>query len=38
MIEKSLDYVSKIDDPKRRDAILERIEKYQKNEHDSIGR
>ena len=38
MIEKSLEYVSKIDDPKRREAILERIEKYQKNRHDSIRR
>ena len=38
MIEKSLEYVSKIDDPKRREAILERIEKYQKNRHDSIMR
>ena len=38
MIEKSLEYVSKIDDPKRREAILEIIEKYQKNRHDSIRR
>ena len=38
MIEKSLEYVSKIDDPKRREAILERIEKYQRNRHDSIRR
>ena len=38
MIEKSLEYVSKIDDPKRIEAILERIEKYQKNRHDSIRR
>ena len=29
MIEKSLEYVSKIEDPEKRNAILERIEKYQ---------
>ena len=33
MIEKSLEYVSKIEDPEKRNAILERIEKYQNDDH-----
>ena len=31
MIEKSLEYASKIEDPEKRSAILDRIEKYQNN-------
>ena len=33
MIERSLEYVSKIEDPEKRNAILERIEKYQNDDH-----
>jgi hypothetical protein len=32
MIEKSLEYVSKIEDPEKRNAILDRIEKYQNDD------
>lgn len=35
MLEKGLEYVSKMEDPEKRNAILERIEKYQNGEHSS---
>jgi|TARA_B100000900_G_C20595852_1_gene723367 hypothetical protein len=34
MMEKGLEYVSKIDDPKKREIMLERIEKFQRGEYD----
>ena len=35
MLERGLEYVSKIEDPEKRNAILERIEKYQNGEYGS---
>ena len=34
MLERGLEYVSKIEDPKKREAMLERIEKYQRGDYD----
>lgn len=34
MMEKGLEYVSKIEDPKKREMILERMEKFQRGDYD----
>ena len=34
MMERGLEYVSKIDDPEKREAMLERIEKFQRGDYD----
>ena len=33
-IEKGLEYISRMDDPEKREAMLERIEKYQRGDYD----
>ena len=35
LLERGLEYINKLDDPKRKEAILERIEKYQRGEYSS---
>ena len=34
MMERGLEYVSKIDDPEKREAMLERIEKFQRGDYN----
>ena len=34
MMERGLEYLNKIDDPKKKEAMLERLEKFQRGDYD----
>ena len=38
VLERGLEYINKIDDPEKKEYILQRLEKYQRGEHDSDKR